>query len=403
MPKDFMQNFRQEKSVSKLDTRVRMRAVDELIENRENFYDCSDTNELAHSIAEHGLMQPIVVTESGVVVSGHRRLAAYKQLLQETADEKYRAIPCIVRESLDELDEQLMLIEANSTARVLSSYELMEQAKRYDALLERAKREGRQIEGRRRDKVAETFGVSKSKVARLNAIDKNLDVIWMMQFRIGEINESLAYEISKLPPKEQVALLDDFPRDDGTVPLTLTELEAWKQRQKKAEQHEKVCEEWRQKAERSEQESETYDGIETHETKNESCGRGFVGGCKHSAVMERFFVKKGVMTGCAGCCKICTDRAECEHRCDEVVAIEEMRKERGMPPRTVLSRRLKQIRNERSWKREQMAEVLGAHIDIYNAIEDGRIRSVEDVVRAALELNVSADWLLGLSEVRERR
>lgn len=366
MPKDFMQNFRQEKSVSKLDTRVRMRAVDELAENRENFYDCSDTDELAHSIAEHGLMQPIVVTESGVVVSGHRRLAAYKRLLQETADEKYRAIPCIVRESLDELDEQLMLIEANSTARVLSSYELMEQAKRYDALLERAKREGRQIEGRRRDKVAETFGVSKSKVARLNAIDKNLDGIWMTQFRIGEINESLAYEISKLPPKEQVALLDDFLHDDGTVPLTLTELEAWKQGRKTAEQHEKVCEEWRQKAERSEQASETYDGIKTRETKNESC------------------------TGC-------------EHKCDEVAATGEMRGEKKLPPSTTFGERLKQIREERGWKEEQMAELLGTQIDIYNATEGGWVRLAENVVRAALELNVSADWLLGLSEVRERR
>lgn len=402
MPKDFMQNFRQEKSVSKLDTRVRMRAVDELIENRENFYDCSDTNELAHSIAEHGLMQPIVVTESGVVVSGHRRLAAYKQLLRETADEKYRAIPCIVRESLDELDEQLMLIEANSTARVLSSYELMEQAKRYDALLERAKREGRQIEGRRRDKVAETFGVSKSKVARLNAIDKNLDGIWMIQFRIGEINESLAYEISKLPPKEQVALLDDFLHDDGTVPLTLTELEAWKQRQKTAEQHNKVCEEWRQKAERSEQASETYDGIKTRETKNESCGRGFAGNCKHRAVMEKFFLKKGHLTGCAGCCKMCLSRTECEHRCDEVTTTE-MRKEKVLPPSTMFGTRLKQIREEQGWKKEQMAELLGTNIDIYNATEDGWVRSVENVVRAALELNVSADWLLGLSEVRERR
>ncbi len=403
MPKDFMQNFRQEKSVSKLDTRVRMRAVDELIENRENFYDCSDTDELAHSIAEHGLMQPIVVTESGVVVSGHRRLAAYKQLLQETADEKYRAIPCIVRESLDELDEQLMLIEANSTARVLSSYELMEQAKRYDALLERAKREGRRIEGRRRDKVAETFGVSKSKVARLNAIDKNLDGIWMTQFRIGEINESLAYEISKLPPKEQVALLDDFLHDDETVPLTLTELEAWKQGRKTAEQHEKVCEEWRQKAERSEQASETYDGIKTRETKNESCGGGFAGGCKHRAVMKKFFMKKGNLTGCAGCCKMCLSRTECEHRCDEVAATEEMREEKKLPPSTTLGERLKQIREERGWKKEQMAELLGTHIDIYNAIEDGRTRTVENVVRTALELNVSADWLLGLSEVRERR
>src|SRR4051812_48416156 len=39
-----------------------------------------DVVELANSIAEHGLLQPIDLTADGVVISGHRRLAAHRRL-----------------------------------------------------------------------------------------------------------------------------------------------------------------------------------------------------------------------------------------------------------------------------------------------------------------------------------
>lgn len=56
------------------------RAVDSIIVGARHRTDLGDLDELAASIAQHGLLQPLTVTLDGVLVCGARRLAAIKQL-----------------------------------------------------------------------------------------------------------------------------------------------------------------------------------------------------------------------------------------------------------------------------------------------------------------------------------
>ena len=145
--KDFMAAFLREReqseAVSKLDTvNVTPLAINMIGENSDNFYNVDDIDDLVESIREHGLLHPIVTNNGTTVISGHRRLAAYRRLWAETGNEEYKMIPCIVLHPADPIESEMMMIEANSTARVLTPYELMEQAKRYDALLIKAKDHG---------------------------------------------------------------------------------------------------------------------------------------------------------------------------------------------------------------------------------------------------------------------
>ncbi|GAA4486946.1 ParB N-terminal domain-containing protein [Microbacterium panaciterrae] len=56
------------------------RAVDSIIVGARHRTDLGDLDDLAASIAQHGLLQPLTVTLDGILVCGARRLAAIKQL-----------------------------------------------------------------------------------------------------------------------------------------------------------------------------------------------------------------------------------------------------------------------------------------------------------------------------------
>lgn len=60
--------------------------------------------ELAASIQEQGVLQPILITPDGVIVCGHRRVKACELAGQQT-------IPCVVRELTEQQQIQVMLIE----------------------------------------------------------------------------------------------------------------------------------------------------------------------------------------------------------------------------------------------------------------------------------------------------
>jgi ParB-like chromosome segregation protein Spo0J len=59
---------------------VRTLAIDEIIIGVRHRVDMGDLAELAASISDVGLLNPIVVTRAGVLVAGARRLATCKQL-----------------------------------------------------------------------------------------------------------------------------------------------------------------------------------------------------------------------------------------------------------------------------------------------------------------------------------
>ena len=194
--------------VSNLDTggksQIEYIDLDNIDANDSNFYELSNLQSLANSIAMDGLQQPLVVMdgENGHVtlLSGHRRRAALRLLVSDAEEprEDLRMVPCIRRHYKSAAMAELQLILANSTARVLTSAETMRQAQRMEMLLYQLKEEGHEFPGRMRDQVAAACNVSASKLARLKVIREKLHQPFLGQFERDELSEQAAYALARL-------------------------------------------------------------------------------------------------------------------------------------------------------------------------------------------------------------
>ena len=222
-------------AVSNLDTpRITMIPITELRPNGGNFYDTSNFEDLADSIELNGLLEPLCVfrrgqgTGSYVIFSGHRRYKALRRLYEKSGFEKWTEVPCIVYpDPHDENRETVMLIHANSTGRVLSNWEKAQQARRLKEALVAMREGGAELPGRIRDLVAEEMQMSASKLARLEAIGNNLtEVRFAKAWREGRLNESVAYELSKLPKERQKEAWDEYLRCGFGNPANMSIKEA---------------------------------------------------------------------------------------------------------------------------------------------------------------------------------
>lgn len=208
-------------AVSNSDTpRITMIPITELRPNGGNFYDTSNFEDLADSIELNGLLEPLCVfrrgqgTGSYVIFSGHRRFKALRRLYEKSGFEKWTEVPCIVFPDPNDANrETVMLIHANSTGRVLSNWEKAQQARRLKEALVAMREGGAELPGRIRDLVAEEMQMSASKLARLEAIGNNLtEVRFAKAWRDGRLNESVAYELSKLPEERQKEAWNEYLR-----------------------------------------------------------------------------------------------------------------------------------------------------------------------------------------------
>ena len=222
-------------AVSNSDTpRITMLPITELRPNGGNFYDTSNFEDLADSIELNGLLEPLCVfrrgqgTGSYVIFSGHRRYKALRLLYEKSGFERWAEVPCIVYpDPHDANREMVMLIHANSTGRVLSNWEKAQQARRLKEALVAMREGGAELPGRIRDLVAEEMQMSASKLARLEAIGNNLtEVRFAKAWREGRLNESVAYELSKLPKERQKEAWDAYLRSGRGNPANMSIKEA---------------------------------------------------------------------------------------------------------------------------------------------------------------------------------
>ena len=189
--------------------------LDQIDPDPNNFYSLEGLDDLAANIELIGLQQPLRVrpgSEPGryVIVSGHRRRAAILMIRDGGSGQFDGGVPCIVeRGEASEALRELRLIYANSATRVMSAAEISKQAERVEMLLYTLKEEGMEFPGRMRDHVAEACQVSKTKLARLHAIRKNLLPELLFNFDHGYIGETVAYRISQEDKKTQRALMHD--------------------------------------------------------------------------------------------------------------------------------------------------------------------------------------------------
>lgn len=191
--------------------------IDDLVSNDANFYavDSDKLEDLKNSIALSGIMDPPTVTETEDgkyrLISGHRRTAAVRALVAE-GREDLRKVPVFVRSPRSAAMEELELIMANSTARVLSSAEISQAAQRVERLLYDLKEQGVEFPGRMRDHVAAACNVSKTKLANLHAIESNCISDFRQMWALGKIPDATALELSRCDPAFQMRLRDAFAK-----------------------------------------------------------------------------------------------------------------------------------------------------------------------------------------------
>lgn len=187
--------------------------IDQIDDDPKNFYDLSNVEELANNIELIGQQQPARVRvhpdnpERYMIVSGHRRRAARRILVQE-GKEQFRLMPCIIEQPAgSEALQELRLIYANSDTRRMTAAEISRQAERVEWLLYKLKEEGTvEFSGRMRDHVAEACKVSKSKLSRLKVIREKLSPVIKPFFDEGKLAESTAYALAQLPKSHQIVI-----------------------------------------------------------------------------------------------------------------------------------------------------------------------------------------------------
>ena len=181
-----------------------MLSIHSLEPSSDNFYDTSSIEELKDSIELFGLKQQILVKKIGEnkyrVIAGHRRRLAVLALVEE-GKTQFEMVPCQV-EDISDVAEKILLIHTNSTSRVLSDWEKVEQLRMLKELLTEYKKTNN-IPGRMRELLAETLNISPTQVGRLETIDKNLVPEAKAALKNQEISFSKAVEIAKLPEAEQ--------------------------------------------------------------------------------------------------------------------------------------------------------------------------------------------------------
>jgi len=160
--------------------------------------DTADLQDLADSIRAQGVLQPLLVTPNGLVVAGHRRLAAARLA-------GLTAVPVIARD-LDELQQQEIMLVENLQRQDLSA---VEEARTYRKLLDG---------GYTASQIARRIGVPAARItARLVLLKLDEQVQWM--FHRGDLPLTLAPVLLKVTdPIRQRQVATMAVRRQLTVP-----------------------------------------------------------------------------------------------------------------------------------------------------------------------------------------
>lgn len=194
-------------AVSNLDTARRI-PLDEILDNADNFYSITGIEELAESIKIVGLLSPVnvVKVDGGYkLISGHRRVAAFRLLRNGDAGGNYDRIPAMVISGMDDLTETMALITANSTARELTYAERCKQEDMLRKTLLAMRDAGKDIPKNLGQYIADQIGVSRNEVSRMHSVNTNLAPEHKARLEAGELTAQQAYEMSRKPAQEQQA------------------------------------------------------------------------------------------------------------------------------------------------------------------------------------------------------
>ncbi len=141
--------------------RVILVDINKLKRNEFNFYDEDyQLEELAESIKEIGVEQPLHISSDYTIISGHRRFKA-SQLAGISK------LPCIIKKT--DIDAKLQLVEANRY-RTKTTEEKLREVEILKEYYEELEVQGKKPKGRLRDLIAADIGISSATVQR--SLDK---------------------------------------------------------------------------------------------------------------------------------------------------------------------------------------------------------------------------------------
>ena len=110
--------------------------IDRIRRNEKNFYEIVDIEALAEDIKLNGLNHNLVVrkldNDMYELISGERRYTALSKLVNE-GNKEFNLVPCKVIESND-IDSEIILIQANAQSRELTEVEKLTQVERYERI-----------------------------------------------------------------------------------------------------------------------------------------------------------------------------------------------------------------------------------------------------------------------------
>lgn len=172
--------------------------IELLVPSDKNFYAVEDIEKLAEDIKENSLLHNLVVRPLNdgryEIISGERRYRACKKL-------GWEKVPCQVRDTND-IDSEILLIQANAKARVLTDLEKARQVKRLEELYNQKKANGEKIEGKIRDKIGQDLGISGVQVQRYKRLNNLIPELQQL-LDDGKIGASTVVQFASMDKEAQ--------------------------------------------------------------------------------------------------------------------------------------------------------------------------------------------------------
>lgn len=183
--------------------------INKIHRSEKNFYEIIDIDDLAEDIKINGLNHNLVVrpTENGTyeLISGERRYTALSKLVNE-GNKQFASVPCKIVE-LNDLDAEIVLIQANAQTRELSEAEKLKQVQRLSELYKAKKANGEKV-GKIREVIANDLKLSPTQVGRYERINNNLIPELKELLEQGNLSTSNASEFSALSEESQKGILE---------------------------------------------------------------------------------------------------------------------------------------------------------------------------------------------------
>ena len=225
--------------------------IKDIERNKKNFYEIVNVDELAEDIKMNGLNHNLVVRklDNGKyeLISGERRYTALTQLVEQ-GNEIFALVPCKVIEAND-IDSEIILIQANAQTRELTEIEKLEQVKRLTELYKTKKKNGEKVPGKIREIIANDLKLSPTQVGRYERINKNLIPELKEILENGNLTIANASEFSSLSEENQKVILDiinnkvEISKEEATeLKVKLKKLEQEKADELKKLENEKLVE-----------------------------------------------------------------------------------------------------------------------------------------------------------------